>query len=187
MIIEDNNKKILENKEDLILKQWIFNHPSVIQNSNPKKLLEEMFKMGRFGNRDIKEFLQPEYYASKDQIENSENAFNKILEGKEPKFYQSADEVFVKNFADLIMETEGIPEKKRPILDAYFQAISEIAKMNQAKKAFIDMELAKRKQLQAQMMQASQGIPQEVPMGGDTEQIQQAQEPVQEQPNLQPI
>lgn len=180
VIIEDSNKKILEDKQDLVFKQWLFNHPKVIEQSNSKKLLEEMYKMGKYDNREIKEFLQPEFYASKEQIENSENAFNKILEGKKPKIYQSADEVFVKNFADLLLETEGIPEKKRPILDTYLQAITEIAKMNQAKKAFMDIQMAQRQQLQAQLQQ---GIP--TPMGGDTEQMQQEQEQESQETNLQ--
>jgi len=102
------------------------------------------------------------------------------LEGKQPKFYQSADEVFVQNFANLIMETEGIPEKKRPILDTYLKAISEIAQMNGAKKAVMDIEMARRQQLQAQLQQGIQ-----TPMGGDTEQLQQEQEG--EQPIEQPI
>jgi len=180
VIIEDNNKKIFENQQDLVFKQWLFNHPKVIEQANPKKLLEEMFKLGKYDSREIKEFLQPEYYSSKEQIENSENAFNKILEGKQPKFYQSADEVFVQNFAELIMETEGIPEKKRPILDTYLKAISEIAQMNGAKKAVMDIEMARRQQLQAQLQQGIQ-----TPMGGDTEQLQQEQEG--EQPIEQPI
>lgn len=182
VIIEDNNKKILEKKEDIVFKQWLFNHPKVIEQANPKKLLEEMFKLGKYDSRDIKEFLQPEYYSSKEQIENSENAFNKILEGKQPKFYQSADEVFVQNFANLIMETEGIPEKKRPILDTYLQAISEIAQMNGAKKAVMDIEMARRQQLQAQLQQGIQ-----TPMGGNTEQLQQEQEGEQMQPIQQTV
>ena len=182
VIIEDNNKKILENKEDIVFKQWLFNHPKVIEQANPKKLLEEMFKLGKYDSRDIKEFLQPEYYSSKEQIENSENAFNKILEGKQPKFYQSADEVFVQNFANLIMETEGIPEKKRPILDTYLKAISEIAQMNGAKKAMMDIEMARRQQLQAQLQQGIQ-----TPMGGNTEQLQQEQEGEQMQPIQQTV
>jgi hypothetical protein len=137
-IVDDAANKMNERLE-ATNKLNALNHPAVIQNSNPKKLAEELFKIAKYSNNDIAELLDTQRYENRDQIENAEQAYNLFIEGDKPKEYPNCNDVFVKRFLDLMIDN-NTGEKDYPMeqMRVYLDRHLGYAKVNMVQKGIDD-------------------------------------------------
>lgn len=109
--------------------------PMLSQIINPKKMAEELFKVGNFEDEEIADFLDKDAYSNKDILSQAAQACEEILGGKEPSIPMNfeANMAFllkINNFIKKLRSNKAKPEIIAKLND-YFNTHVQIVQRNQ--------------------------------------------------------
>jgi len=152
------------------------NHPTVLQNGNPKKIEEIVLKLGGLNDNEVSEIMDIDNFGEGQYIEKAENVFQQFIEGSTPEPYRNANAIFCQRLQNLLMDNK---DKMKPNLidkvQKYIDFHTKIATVNASIEGQRDL-------LKSQIQQAKQFLQNpEVATGAQPITPQQPETP-QEQP-----
>ena len=137
--IEDMEQKT---QDDMIKTNKIMtalNNPVIIQQGNPKKVMELILKTGEISDSEIKEIMDVDQYGESQYVEKAENIFQRFIEGDTPDMYRQANQTFCQRLYDLVCNNkdEMKPQTVAKVY-AYIDQAILIAEENAVRNAKMD-------------------------------------------------
>lgn len=122
--------------------------PQLVNEMNPRALAEELLKNGTFTDEAIKRLMNKTSYGSEETMSKAHQAIQDILNGRKPKMYRGADELFMQTIIDFASDAEDLKPETFDQMIAYAESHVEIVIQN----------MVRREQLKARIQMESQAM-----------------------------
>lgn len=137
--VETEMNEAMQKRRETAL-ETVAKDPDLKKEINPRWLVEEILRMGKWPDEEIKRGMDVKNYGSEEILSRADQAIEQIVKGeKTPKTYHGADIAFMQYILDYAREmSDDKPELRTAIME-YGLAHQQIVVQNMAEKAALEL------------------------------------------------